>query len=68
MHNYDSALVEYKKAIDMAPQRPGTHMHMANAYWLTGKWGSAQTEFKAELVNNLNDRDTGIAGNRPTHA
>jgi len=49
MHNYDSALVEYKKAIDLAPQQPGTHMHMANAYWLIGKWGSAETEFKTEL-------------------
>lgn len=52
MHNYDVALVEYKKAIDMAPQLPGTHMHMANAYWLTGKWESAQDEFKAELTND----------------
>jgi predicted Zn-dependent protease len=55
MHNYDSALVEYKKAIDMAPQQPGTHMHMANAYWLIGKWASAQTEFKAELAIDPNN-------------
>jgi predicted Zn-dependent protease len=55
MHNYDVALVEYKKAIDLAPQQPGTHMHMANAYWLTGKWLSAETEFKAELVNDPNN-------------
>lgn len=55
MHNYDSALVEYKKAIDMAPQQPGTHMHMANAYWLIGKWESAQTEFKAELAIDPNN-------------
>jgi len=55
MHNYDVALVEYKKAIDLAPQQPGTHMHMANAYWLIGKWESAQDEFKAELVNDPNN-------------
>lgn len=55
MHNYDSALVEYKKAIDMAPRQPGTHMHMANAYWLIGKWQSAQTEFKAELAIDPNN-------------
>jgi tetratricopeptide (TPR) repeat protein len=55
MHNYDSALVEYKKAIDKAPQQPGTHMHMANAYWLIGKWGSAETEFKAELAVDPNN-------------
>jgi tetratricopeptide (TPR) repeat protein len=55
MHNYDVALVEYKKAIDMAPHEPGTHMHMANAYWLIGKWESAQDEFKAELANDPNN-------------
>jgi predicted Zn-dependent protease len=55
MHNYDVALVEYKKAIDIAPQQPGTHMHMANAYWLIGKWQSAQAEFKAELANDPNN-------------
>jgi tetratricopeptide (TPR) repeat protein len=59
MHNYDGALVEYKKAVDMAPQQPDTHMHMGNTYWLIGKWDSAQTEFKAELAidpNNCNAR------------
>jgi len=55
MHNYDVALVEYKKAIDLAPQQPGTHMHMANAFWLTEKWQSAETEFRAELVNDPNN-------------
>jgi tetratricopeptide (TPR) repeat protein len=55
MHNYDSALVEYKKGVDMAPDKPGTHMHMANAYWLIGKWQAAQTEFKAELVVDPNN-------------
>jgi tetratricopeptide (TPR) repeat protein len=55
MHNYDVALVEYKKAVDMAPTQPGTHMHMANAYWLIGKWASAQEEFKAELANDANN-------------
>lgn len=55
MHNYDLALVEYKKAVDMDPQRPGTHMHMGDAYWYIGKWESAQTEFKAELANDPNN-------------
>jgi tetratricopeptide (TPR) repeat protein len=52
MHNYDVALVEYKKAIELAPHQPGTHMHMGNDYWLIGKWASAQEEFKAELEND----------------
>ncbi len=57
MHNYDVALVEYKKAIDLAPQQPGTHMHMANAFWLMGNWASAQKEFKAELAFDPNNCD-----------
>jgi tetratricopeptide (TPR) repeat protein len=55
MHNYDLALVEYKKAIDLAPTAPGTHMHMGDAYWNMGKWQSAQEEFRAELVNDPNN-------------
>jgi tetratricopeptide (TPR) repeat protein len=54
MHNYDLALVEFKKAIDKGPQTPGTHMHMANAFWNMGKWQSAQEEFRAELTNDPN--------------
>ncbi|WP_109486285.1 tetratricopeptide repeat protein [Occallatibacter savannae] len=52
MHNYDLALVEYKKAVDAAPEKPGTHMHMGDAYWYIGKWKSAQDEFRAELKND----------------
>ena len=55
MHNYDLALVEYRKAIDLAPRQPGTHLHMANAYWLTAKWAPAQEEFRAELANDPNN-------------
>jgi tetratricopeptide (TPR) repeat protein len=55
MHNYDLALVEYKKAIDKAPQAPGTHMHMADLYWNMGKWTSAEGEFRAELKNDPNN-------------
>lgn len=55
MHNYDLALVEYKKAVDKAPQQPGTHMHVANAYWNIGKWTSAEAEFREELKNDPNN-------------
>jgi tetratricopeptide (TPR) repeat protein len=55
MHNYDGALVEYKKAADLAPNQPGTHEHMGNAFWVTGKWESAESEFNAELKNNPNN-------------
>jgi tetratricopeptide (TPR) repeat protein len=55
MHNYDLALVEFKKAIDKAPKVPGTHMHMGDAFWQMGKWQSAQEEFRAELANDPNN-------------
>ena len=55
MHNYDGALVEFKKAIDLAPQQPGSHLRLANVYWVMGKWDSAQTEFRTELALNPND-------------
>lgn len=55
MHNYDLALVEYKKAIDKAPNAPGTHMHLADTFWYMGKWKSAQDEFRAELKNDPNN-------------
>ena len=55
MHDYVGALVEYKKAVDIAPHQPGTHMHMADAYWHLGRWESAQVEFKSELANDPND-------------
>jgi tetratricopeptide (TPR) repeat protein len=55
MRNYDGALVEYKKAIDLAPQQPGSHEHMGSTFWAMGKWESAQSEFKAELANDPNN-------------
>lgn len=55
MHNYELALVEYKKAIDKAPNAPGTHMHLADTFWYMGKWKSAQDEFRAELKNDPNN-------------
>ena len=55
MHNYDVALVEYKKAIDLAPNQPGTHLHMANTYWLMGNWELAEKEFGAELAVDPNN-------------
>ncbi len=52
MHNYDGALAEYDKAVRLAPDQPGTHYHLGNAFWLEGKWESAQKEFQAELRND----------------
>jgi tetratricopeptide (TPR) repeat protein len=51
MQNYQGALVEYKKAVDAAPQQAGVHMHMADAYWALNEWSSAETEYQAELAD-----------------
>ncbi len=55
MHNYDGALVEYKKAIDLSPNQAGPHIHMATAYWSIAKWDSARTEFEAGLAHDPNN-------------
>jgi tetratricopeptide (TPR) repeat protein len=55
MHNYDGALVEYKKAIDLAPDQPDPHIHMANTFWSISKWDSARTEFEAGLAHDPNN-------------
>jgi tetratricopeptide (TPR) repeat protein len=52
MKNYDGAVVEYKKAVEMAPQEPGTHYKLGNAYWFLGEWDAAIEQFKAELAND----------------
>ena len=52
MKNYDGAVVEYKKAVTMDPQRTGTHYKLGNAYWYLGEWDSAIKEFQAELAND----------------
>ena len=49
MKNNDGALVEFKKAVALAPQQPGTHLRLGNIYWEMGKWQSAQQEFRTEL-------------------
>ncbi len=52
MKNFDGALVEYKKAVEMAPQQSGTHYGLGNAYWSLRMWDPATEQFKAELVND----------------
>jgi predicted Zn-dependent protease len=57
MHNYDGALVEYQKAVSQAPNQPGVHMHMADAFWEMNKWDAAEREYTAELANDPNNCD-----------
>ena len=57
MKNYDGALLEYKKAVEVAPQQAGTHYHLGNAYWALNMWDAATEQFRAELVNDSSNCD-----------
>ncbi len=50
MKNYDGALLEYKKAVEIAPQQPGFHYALANAYWSLQSWDGATQQFREELA------------------
>jgi tetratricopeptide (TPR) repeat protein len=50
MNNYDGAVVELKKAVEMAPQRPGTHYKLGDAYMSLSQWDSASEQFRTELT------------------
>ena len=50
MNNYDGAIVELKKAVEMTPKRPGTHYKLGDAYWTQSRWDSASQQFQAELA------------------
>jgi tetratricopeptide (TPR) repeat protein len=52
MKNYDGALLEYKKAVEVAPLQVGTHYHLGNAYWSLNMWDAATEQFRAELAND----------------
>jgi tetratricopeptide (TPR) repeat protein len=52
MKNFDGALVEYKKAVDLAPRESGTHYKLGDAYWQLEDWADATEQFQAELIND----------------
>lgn len=52
MKNFDGALVQYKKAVDVAPQQSGTHYKLGDAYWQLDDWADATEQFQAELIND----------------
>lgn len=52
MNNYDGAVVQLKKAVDLAPRKPGSHYKLGEAYWVLAQWDAAAAEYQAELVND----------------
>lgn len=55
LKNNDGALVEYHKAIQMAPTRPGLHLRLADLFSEMGNWEPARKEYLAELENDPNN-------------
>lgn len=52
MKNYDGAIIEYKKAIEVAARQPGTHYKLGDLYWSLSQWDNATEQFRAELAND----------------
>jgi tetratricopeptide (TPR) repeat protein len=48
MKNYDGAVVEYKKALEIAPQQAGLHYKLGDVYWSLSQWDNARAEFLEE--------------------
>lgn len=64
MKNYQGALVEYKKAVEMAPDRAGTHYRLGNLEWKLSQWDDALGQFQAELkIDPYNCRAWAQTGN-----
>jgi tetratricopeptide (TPR) repeat protein len=50
MNNYDGAVVQMKKAVELAPRRPGSHYKLGEAYWGLSQWDAAKAEYAAEVA------------------
>ncbi len=48
MKNYEGAIVEYKKALEMAPKQPGLHLKLGDLYWSLSQWDNATEQFELE--------------------
>lgn len=48
MKNYDGAIVEYKKALEIAPHQPGLHYKLGDVYWSLSQWDNAHEQFALE--------------------
>ena len=50
MKNSDGAILEWKKAIDVAPRQPGVHYKLGDLYWSLSQWENATEQFRQELA------------------
>lgn len=50
LKNYDGAVAEMKKAIEIAPRQPGLHFKLGDLYWVQRQWDPAFAEFQIEAT------------------
>ena len=50
MKNYDGAVLELKKALEIAPRQPGLHFKLGDLYWVQQQWEPAFQEFQIETA------------------
>lgn len=48
LKNYDGAVAEMNKAIEVAPRQPGLHFKLGDLYWVQRQWEPAFAEFQTE--------------------
>lgn len=48
MKNYNGAIIEYKKALEIAPKQPGLHYKLGDVYWSLSQWDNAAEQFQQE--------------------
>lgn len=48
MKNYDGAILEWKKALEISPQQPGLHYKLGDLYWSLSQWDNATAQFEQE--------------------
>jgi tetratricopeptide (TPR) repeat protein len=55
MKNYQGALVEFSKAVQIDPHRAGLEEDLGNVYWEMGNWDSARHAFLAAVAADSAD-------------
>jgi tetratricopeptide (TPR) repeat protein len=50
MKNYDGAILEWKKAEEVAPHQPGVHYKLGDLYWSLLQWDNATEQFQEEMA------------------
>lgn len=53
MNNYDGAVVELKRAVEMAPHQPGSHYKLGDAYFSPSQLDSPAEQFQAGTRDRL---------------